>query len=120
MCECNVRCDPARVQGLTAAVLEVGCQLLLIAGCRETLRLRGDARGCNGHRRRRMVRPRLTRVRCPSRFARKPRLRAIAFLEVQLEIWWCGYVTVRHDSEVKGSRDSGPRNLSGASGLDRI
>ena len=28
-----------------------------------------------------------------------------------------GYVTVRHDSEVKGSRDSGPRNLSGASGL---
>ena len=55
MCECNVRCDPVRVQGLTAAVLEVGCQLLLIAGCRETLRLRGDARGCNGHRRRRMV-----------------------------------------------------------------
>ena len=57
MCDCNVRCDPVRVQGLTAAVLEVGCQLLLIAGCRETLRLRGDARGCNGHRRRRMVRP---------------------------------------------------------------
>ena len=24
---------------------------------------------------------------------------------------------MRHDSEVKGSRDSGPRNLSGASGL---
>ena len=53
----------------------------------------------------------------PVAFARKPRLRAIAVLEAQLEIWWCGYVTVRHDSEVKGSRDSGPRNLSGASGL---
>ena len=117
MCECNVRCDPVRVQGLTAAVLGAGCQLLLIAGCRETLLLGGDARGCNGHRRRRMVRLRPTRVRCPSRFARKPRLRAIAFLEVQLEIWWCGYVTVRHDSEVKAFRDSGPRNLSGASGL---
>ena len=45
MCDCNVRCDPVRVQGLTAAVLEAGCQLLLIAGCRETLRIRGDARG---------------------------------------------------------------------------
>ena len=39
MCECNVRCDPVRVQGLTAAVLEAGCQLLLIAGCRETVQL---------------------------------------------------------------------------------
>ena len=46
----------------------------------------------------------------PVAFARKARLRAIAFLEAQLEIWWCGYVTVRHDSEVKGSRDSGPRS----------
>ena len=45
----------------------------------------------------------------PVAFARKARLRAIAFLEVHLEIWWCGYVTVRHDSEVEGSRDSGPR-----------
>ena len=45
MCDCNVRCDPARVHGLTAAVLEAGCHFLLIAGCRETLRLRGDARG---------------------------------------------------------------------------
>ena len=109
MCDCNVRCDPARFQGLTAAVLEAGCQLLLIAGCRETLRLRGDARGCNGHRRRRMVRTTTYPGTMPVAFARKARLRAIAFLEVQLEIWWCGYVTVRHDSEVKGSRDSGPR-----------
>ena len=45
MCDCNVRCDPARLQGLTAAVLEAGCRLLLFAECRETLRLRGDARG---------------------------------------------------------------------------
>ena len=92
-----------------AFALGAGCRLLPIAEGRKTLRLRQDARGCNGHRRRRMVRQQPTRVRCPSRFARKPRLRAIAFLEVQLEIWWCGYVTVRHDSEVKGSRDSGPR-----------
>ena len=71
MCECNVRCDPVRVQGLTAAVLEAGCQLLLIAERRETLRLRGDARGCNGHRRRRMVRPRPTRGTMPVAFCAK-------------------------------------------------
>ena len=88
MCDCNLRCDPARVQGLTAAVLEVGCQLLLIAGCRETLRLRGDARGCNGRRRRRMVRTTTYPGTMPVAFARKPRLRAIAVLEAQLEIWW--------------------------------
>ena len=29
MCECNVRCDPVRVQGLTAAVLEAGCDIAL-------------------------------------------------------------------------------------------
>ena len=67
MCGCIIRFDPARLQGSIAAVLEVGCRLLLIAECRETLRLRGDARGCNGHRRRRMVRQQPTRVRCPSR-----------------------------------------------------
>ena len=81
MCDCNVRCDPARVQGLTAAVLEAGCQLLLIAGCRETLRLRGDARGCNGHRRRRMVRPRPTRVRYPSRLRENRDCAQLLFLK---------------------------------------
>ena len=45
MCECILRFDPARLLWSIAAVLEVGCRLLLIAGCRETLRLRGDARG---------------------------------------------------------------------------
>ena len=71
MCECNVRCDPARLQGSIAAVLEAGCQLLLIAGCRETLRLRGDARGCNGHRRRRMVKTTTYPGTMPVAFARK-------------------------------------------------
>ena len=55
MCGCIILFDPARLQGSIAVVLEAGCRLLLIAECRETLRLRGDARGCNGHRRRRMV-----------------------------------------------------------------
>ena len=55
MCGYNLRFDPVLVQGSIAAVLEVGCRLLFIAERRETLRLRGDARGCNGHRRRRMV-----------------------------------------------------------------
>ena len=109
MCECILCYDPARLQMSIAAVLEVGCRLLLIAERRETLRLRDDARGCNGHRRRRMIRPRPTRVRCPSRLRENRDLRVIAFLEAQLEIWWCGYVIVRHDSEVQGSRDSGPR-----------
>ena len=39
------------------------------------------------------------------------------FLKYSWKSGGTGYVTVRHDSEVKGSRDSGPRNLSGASGL---
>ena len=118
MCGCIIRFDPARLQGSIAAVLEAGCGLLLH---------RRAPRDASAKRRRSWVQRAseapdgqdhdLPGVRCPSRFARKPRLRAIAFLEVQLEIWWCGYVTVRHDSEVKGSRDSGPRNLSGASGL---
>ena len=45
MCGCIILFDPVRVQGSIAAVLEAGCRLLLFAGCRETLRLRGDARG---------------------------------------------------------------------------
>ena len=109
MCGCIIRFDPARLLWSIAAVLEAGCRLLHFAERRETLRLRGDARGCNGHRRRRMVSTTTYPGTMPVAFARKPRLRAIAFLELQLEIWWCGYVTVRHDSEVKGSRDSGPR-----------
>ena len=84
MCECILCYDPARLQMSIAAVLEVGCRLLLIAERRETLRLRDDARGCNGHRRR-MVIPRPTRVRCPSRL--RGRQFATAFLEVQLEFW---------------------------------
>ena len=109
MCECNVRCDPVRVQGLTAAVLEVGVP---------TSTHRRVQRDASAKRRRSWVQ-RASEApdgqtttypgTMPVAFARKPRLRAIAFLEVQLEIWWCGYVTVRHDSEVKGSRDSGPR-----------
>ena len=67
MCECILRFDAARLQESIVAMLEVGCRLLLIAGCRETLRLRGYSCGCNEHRRRRMVRQQPTRVRCPSR-----------------------------------------------------
>ena len=85
MCGCIIRLDPARLQGSIAAVLEAGCRLLFIAERRETLRLRGDARGCNGHRRRRMVRPQPTRVRCPSRL--RGRQFATGFLRVQLEFW---------------------------------
>ena len=55
MCECILRFYAARLQGSIVAMLEVGCRLLLIAGCRETLQRRGAVRGCNGHRRRRMV-----------------------------------------------------------------
>ena len=55
-----------------------------IAERRDTLRLRGDARGCNGHRRRRMVKPPPTLVRCPSRLRENRDLRAIAFLEAQM------------------------------------
>ena len=109
MCDCNVRCDPARLQGSIAAVLEAGCRLLLFAERRETLRLRGDARGVQRASEAPDGQATSYPGTMPVAFARKPRLRAIAFLEVQLEIWWCGYVTVRHDSEVKGSRDSGPR-----------
>ena len=79
MCGCIIRLDPARLLGSIAAVLEVGCRLLLIAGCKETLQRRGDVRGCNGHRRRRMVISRPTRVRCPSRLREKARLRANRF-----------------------------------------
>ena len=120
MCECILRFDAARLQGSIVAVLEVGCRLPLIAGCGETLQRRGDVRGCNGHRRRRMVQITTYPGTMPVAFARKARLRAIAFLEVQLEIWWCGYVTVRHDSEVKGSRDSGPRIEVVPAAWDRI
>ena len=67
MCGCIILFDPARLQESIVAMLRVGCRLLRIAACRETLRLRGYARGCNGHRRRRMVRQQPTRVRCPSR-----------------------------------------------------
>ena len=71
MCGCIIRFDPARLQGSIAAVLEAGCRLLLIAECRETLRLRGDARGCNGHRRRRMVKTTTYPGTMPVAFARK-------------------------------------------------
>ena len=81
MCGCIIRCDPARLQGSIAAVLEVGCRLLFIAERRETLRLRGDARGCNGHRRRRMVKPRPSRVRCPSRLREKRDCAQLLFLK---------------------------------------
>ena len=100
MCDCNVRCDPVRVQGLTAAVLEAGCQLLLIAGCRETASAkRRRSWGATGIGGAGWSVPRPTRVRCPSRFARKPRLRAIAFLEAQFgNSGGTGYATVCHDS----------------------
>ena len=81
MCGCIIRFDPARRQGSIAAVLEAGCRLLLFAERRETLRLRGDARGCNGHRRRRMVKPRPTRVRCPSRLRENRDCAQLLFLK---------------------------------------
>ena len=71
MCGYNLRFDPVLVQGSIAAVLEVGCRLLFIAERRETLRLRGDARGCNGHRRRRMVKTTTYPGTMPVAFARK-------------------------------------------------
>ena len=58
-------------RGAIAAMLEVGCRLLLIAGCRETLQLSGDARGCNGHRRRRMVQTTTYPGTMPVAFARE-------------------------------------------------
>ena len=72
MCGCILRFDPARLLGSIAAVLEVGCRLLFLRRApRETLRLRGDARGCNGHRRRRMVKTTTYPGTMPVAFARK-------------------------------------------------
>ena len=88
MCGCIIRLDPARVQGLTAAMLEAGCRLLLIAGCRETLQRRGDVRGCNGHRRRRMVQITTYPGTMPVAFARKGETaRKSLFFEAQLDFW---------------------------------
>ena len=86
-------------RGAIAAMLEVGCRLLLIAGCRETLQRRGDVRGCNGHRRRRMVQITTYPGTMPVAFAREGETaRNSLFFEVQSEFW---DAAGPHDSELQ-------------------